>query len=273
MSKYKILVLSDMKDTTANTIKNGISLAKIIDAEIHLFHVKKPTEVVGQESQLSAIRTLNRTYVSTDSEIQNMIEPISKDHNISISYSHAFGNLKNEISNTIKSYNPDIVILGKNKSKPFTFIGDNITDFVIKNFDGAIMIVDNANNIEPDKQISLGVLNSFDSSLNVTFSEHLMKHSEKPLKSFKILKNTTDFQQNDTKLDQNVTEYVFEHNQNSVKNLSGYLSKSNINLLFIDRATSDKKSQSNPISSNINDVISKINVSFLLSEQKQLAIL
>lgn len=274
MSQYKILVLSDMKDTAVNTISNGISLAKIIDAEIHLFHVKKPTDVVGQESQLSAIRTLNRTYVSTDSEIQNMIEPIAKGHNIPISSSHAFGNLKHEINNTIKSYKPDIIILGKNKSKPFSFIGDNITDFVIKNFDGAIMIVDNTNHITPDKQISLGVLNSFNTSLNLTFSDRLIKHSEKPLKSFKILKNTNDFKnKTENNYNQDVTEYVFEHNENSVKNLSSYLSKSNINLLFIDRVKPGNKSQSNPISSNINDVISKINVSFLLSEQKQLAIL
>ena len=157
--RYKILVLSDLKDTTLNTIKNGVSLAKIIDAELHLFHVKKPTEIVEQESQLSAIRTINRSYVSTDSEIQNMIEPISKEYNISISSSHAFGNIKNEIRNFINTYKPDIVILGKNKSKPFSFVGDNLTDFIQKTHDGAIMIVDNSNSISPDKQISLGVLN------------------------------------------------------------------------------------------------------------------
>ncbi|WP_040252493.1 universal stress protein [Psychroserpens mesophilus] len=268
MSKYKILVLTDMKDTTINTLKNGVSLAKIIDAEIHLFHVKKPTDIVEQESQLSAIRTMNRSYVSTDSEIQNLIEPVSKDHNIPISYSHVFGNLKNEINSIFKSYKPDVVILGKNKSKPFSFIGDNVTNFVIKNFDGAIMIVDNANNVTPDKQISLGVLNSFDSSLNVAFSKHLITHAAKPLKSFKIIKNTSDFQNTKSSLGQDVTEYVFEHNQNSVKNLSGYLSKSNINLLFIDRVKSQTKTQSIPISDNLNDVIAKLNVSFLLSEQK-----
>lgn len=266
--KYKILVLSDLKDTTLNIIKNAVSLAKIIDAEMHLFHVKKPTEVVEQESQLSAIRTINRSYVSTDTEIQNMIEPISKDYNISISSSHAFGNIKNEISNFIKTYKPDIVILGKNKSKPFSFVGDNLTDFIQKTHGGAIMIVDHTNSISPDKQISLGVLNSFNKPLNISFSEHLMKHSQKPLKSFKIFKNTNEEQNTKNNSNQDVTEYVFEHNENSVKNLSGYLSKSNINLLFVDRVKSHTKAQSSPITHNINDVISKLNVSFLLSEQK-----
>ncbi|WP_298901400.1 hypothetical protein [uncultured Psychroserpens sp.] len=80
-NKYKILVLSDMKSTATRTIKSSISLSKMIDGDIHFFHVKKPTEVVEKESQLSAMRTINKAHVSISSDIQNLIEPIAKDYN------------------------------------------------------------------------------------------------------------------------------------------------------------------------------------------------
>ena len=36
-NKYKILVLSDLKDTASTTLKSTIGLAKMIDADIHCF--------------------------------------------------------------------------------------------------------------------------------------------------------------------------------------------------------------------------------------------
>ena len=47
----KILVLSDLKDSKLSVIRNAVSLAKLIDGNIHVFHVKKPTEIVeGRKS-------------------------------------------------------------------------------------------------------------------------------------------------------------------------------------------------------------------------------
>jgi hypothetical protein len=76
--KYKILVLSDLKEGTDSTLKNAISLSKIIDADIEFFHVKKPTDIVERESQLSAMRTINKEYLETEKKIKNTIEPISR---------------------------------------------------------------------------------------------------------------------------------------------------------------------------------------------------
>ncbi len=42
----KILVLSDLNKSASKTLKSAVTLAKIMDAKIDFFYVKKPTEVV-----------------------------------------------------------------------------------------------------------------------------------------------------------------------------------------------------------------------------------
>ena len=103
----------------------------------------KPTAIIEKESQLSAIRTINQKYNDTSKEIEKFIKPISDTYKITINSSHAFGNLKNEISNYISENKPDIIVLGKRKSKVLSILGDNITDFILKTFDGIIMIASN----------------------------------------------------------------------------------------------------------------------------------
>ena len=71
-NKYKMLVLSDLNETTSSTIKSSISFAKIIKADINFFYVKKPTEVIEKESQLSAMRTINKEYFSIDKKIKTV---------------------------------------------------------------------------------------------------------------------------------------------------------------------------------------------------------
>ncbi len=67
-------------------------------------------------------------------------------------------------------------------------------------------------------------------------------------------------------------EYVFEENDNTIKNLSNYLSKNNINLLCFDRGHRNTKNNTNSIKTNINDVIRNLNVSLLLTTEQKLKI-
>ena len=94
INKYKILVLSDLNKSTSKTIKSSISLAKIVDADVNFFYVKKPTEVVEKESQLSAMRTINKEYFSIDKKIKSIIGPMSEEYKIAINHTFSIGNLK-----------------------------------------------------------------------------------------------------------------------------------------------------------------------------------
>src|SRR5690606_36439699 len=222
---YKILVLSDLKGTTDNTLKSTVSLAKMINGSIHLFHVKKPTQIVERDNQLSAKRSINEKYTATDNKIQNIISPISKEFGIDINYNFAFWNLKNEISKYIQELQPDVIVLGKRKPKKLKLLGDKIADFILKEHKGVILIAGNENHMEPNQQVSLGVLNSQNNSLNLAFAENLFANSQTPLKVFKFVKNATSSKNSETISDANTVEYVFEHNDNTLNNLPNYLSK------------------------------------------------
>ena len=260
-SKYKILVLSDLNKSTSILLKGAISLAKMIDGNIDFLCVKKPSEIVEKENQLSAIRNINQEHFAIKKEIISLITPISNDYNININHTVSYGNVKSEIGNYIKEHKPDIIVIGKRKSKILNLIGDNITSFVFKKHKGVIMISANENALLPDKKLSLGILNEMEESFE--FAKDLMEHTQKPVKSFKVIKQSNTIKETTAVNNNENVEYVFEDNENTIDNLSNYLAKNNINLLCINREkkTNDKYS----MKSDINNVINKLNVSMLLT--------
>lgn len=139
-SKYKILVLSDLKETTNGSLKKAVKLSKTIGADIALFCVKKPTDIVATDSQLSAMRSINKEYIETERKMKNIIAPIIEKENVNIETSFVFGNIKNEIEIQINSCKPDIIVLGHRKRKVLSFVGDKITDFVLKSHQGTVVI-------------------------------------------------------------------------------------------------------------------------------------
>jgi nucleotide-binding universal stress UspA family protein len=266
--KYKILVLSDLKKSATNTLKSTVSLAKIIDADITFFHVKKPIDILKTDNQLSAMRTINQENSATDKKIQKLIAPIKEAYDVNINYSFAFGNVKNEIERSIKAHQPDIIVLGKRKSK--SIIGDKVTQFVLKKHPGVIMIAANKNTLDPNKKLALGVFNGTDETINLEFAEDLIAHTKKPLKSFKIAEKTSSSKEVKDFVELKADTYVFEQNNNAINNISNYLLKNDINLLYIDREKCLASNKAKSKTADINNAIKKFDVSLLLiGEQKQ----
>ncbi|WP_431132713.1 universal stress protein [Psychroserpens mesophilus] len=260
---YKILVLSDLKKTTGAILKSSVSLAKMIDAEIAVFHVKNHTEIVDRENQLSAIRTLNEEHNNTKKEIEALVKTISKDYDVTIQGSYSFGKVKEEIRNQIELYNPDIIVLGQRNSNPLQLIGDSITRFILKEFKGSIMISGHKNGLIPDEKMTLGIFNGSDKIFNTTFSKDLITHSNTPLKSFKIVSSQEEIIKTTAQHKEQVVEYVFEQNANTMTTLSSYLLKNNINLLCVDRNDATTK---NTMNIPLKEVVSKLNISLLVSK-------
>ena len=130
--KYKILVLSDLKKTESTILKNSVSLAKMIDASVKSY---------------------------------------AKDYDVTIKGSYAFGKIKEEILKQIKSYKPDVIVLGHRDSNPLQLIGDGITKFVLKEFKGYIMISSDENALIPNEKMTLGVFNDSNKFFNTDLSE------------------------------------------------------------------------------------------------------
>ena len=253
-SKYKFLVLSELNETTINTIKSSVSLAKIVDADINFLYVKKPTEVVKKENQLSAIRAIKKDYLVSNKKIRDIIRPISENYNVNINHTFAIGNLKNEIDKYIDDNKPDVIILGKRKSKVINFIGDNITQFILKKHKGIIVIVDDKNVLEPNKELHIGLFNNVKAKSK--FADKIISSNQKPSRSFNITENSNALREEH---DKKTGEYVFVKGDNALKNISSYLSKNKINLLFVDRK------KENLINTNIKDLINILDCSLILT--------
>lgn len=262
-SSYKILVLSDLKSSTDTTLKSTVNLAKMIGGSIVFFHVKKPIDIIKQDNQLSAMRTINTESKTANKNIKALVKKVSRDSGVKIDYRFALGNVKNEIANCIDDVKPDIVVLGKRKSKPFSIIGDKITQYVLKKHKGVVLIISEDHTLDLNK-LSIGVLDDIEKSLNTELADYLIEHSEQPVKSFKVGKDSKTLKETSFKGVKTV-DYVFEVGDNTIKNLSNYMSKNKINLLCVNRGGPDRKGGVKSINLGIKEVINNLNVSLLLT--------
>ncbi len=265
MKKYKIVVLLKLDTAAQLTLKSAVSLAKMINGEIEVFCVKKPNEIIDRESQLSAMRTISSKRLHTKKKMQKLISPISQENGINIKHSFAFGNVKNEIQDFVEEKQPDIVVLGKPKTKVFNLIGDNVIGYVLDFFKGAVMIANRQKAMEPNEELSMGILNSTMPSLGLEFADKLIEHTQKPLKSFKIQKGSVSREKISEVSGTKTVEYVFEQGDNAMKGISNFVAKSSINLLYIERNGESPNRKSNLISSSIRRMVKDTNVNLLLA--------
>lgn len=262
-NRKKILVLSGLKKDLDSTIKSAVGIAKIMDAEIDFFYVKKPTEIVDKESQLSAMRTINREQIKVEKQVKSLIEPYISKYKTKINHRFAFGNVKNEIKDYIEISKPDVVVLGKRKSNPFKLGGDKITDFILNSFPGTVLIASRTNTLEPQKELSIGILNSDDELNSKEGLKKIVEHTEFDFKSFRIINKGSNLNREDF-FKNNSTEYVFEKNENTVSKLTDYLEKSKVNLLYMNRSTKESKNTGVNVIP-LKEIINKVDVPILLS--------
>jgi len=261
--QYKIAVFTSLKDDLNATLKTAAKVAQIINANIEVFNIQTPTEIIKKENQLSAIRTINSERISSDKKMQGLIAPFAKELDLKINYSFAFGNMKSKISNFIDKQMPDIIILGKQKKNPLKLFGDGVTKFVLKSFKGIIMMVPNKLPLEPNAELNLGALDNMEPWHSVAFTEYLFQQTKAPLKSFRFIKNADELGESHIPKTERIIEYVFEQNDNSVDKLPEYLKKSNINLLLVNRTK-----KNGLISSDFYTLINKIPVPIMVMGEK-----
>ncbi|GAA4973008.1 universal stress protein [Algibacter aquimarinus] len=157
-NKYKILVLSDLKEKSVQALSYAAKLANEIDANVEFFYAKSATEVAQAEDPVSALRIITEVSKETDKRIENLVNPISEDNNIEIKTAFAYGNVKNVIENYIKTSQPDMIILGERKREKFNFLGNNIARLVRKNYDGVVFVATDKTVLDSNGEVSLDSL-------------------------------------------------------------------------------------------------------------------
>ena len=253
MRKYKITVLTDLERDAGATLKSAIGLAKIIGGEIEVFSVKKASEIVHRENQLSAMRSINSGHNSLRKKMKNLIAPISEQYDIRIDSSFSIG----------------ILVLGKRREKVLKFVGDSIIPFVLNKFKGVILIAHNNSVIEPNKEIVLGMFNNLGADFNLDFAEDLIEYSHQPLISFKIAQNSDVSEESNKPSNRKTIEYVFEQGDGAIRGISTHLVKNKIDVLYIDRFKRRNGKKINTLKSDINNIIDKLNVTLLLTGEER----
>ena len=219
-SKKRILVLSGLNQEIESTIKTAISIAKIIGASVDFLYVKKPTAIVDQESQLSAIRSINREPITMQRKVDEILHPYQEQYAVEIKGKFTYGNVKSEIRNYIDKTRPDMVILGKRKFTPIKIKDIGVTDFVLQIFDGPVIITSPTGMLEPESDLSIAILkNANDKNSNLTIQE-LVDQSKYPLKSFAIVSQSERKKLADKNLDNSSNDFIFEKNDNILKSIS-----------------------------------------------------
>ncbi len=243
---YKIAILSDLGDSTDTTIKTGISLAKKLQGSIDFFHVKKPTEIIRTDNQLSAIRSITAEYTKTNKEINELITSYNEDYDVAINSSFTFGNIKLEIDHFLKENNPDIVVIGKRKNGLLNAFGDKITKFILQNQKGVVIIASKQKELNPEDEISIGrIKNSKEIALGDDFLTCVEGKSDQ-----------SNFSTQDK------LENVFGKQDNISDSLSSYVRENNINLLFVDKANKDVQTVN-----SVTKLVNKVNVSLAVLRQ------
>jgi len=137
-NKYKILVLTDLKNNSKETIEYAISIAKEIDGALELLCVKKPLDFITTDNPLSAMRNVSDEFIKTAQKAKNIINSITTNNFFPVKNNIAFGNVKNEIDKHIQLTNPDFIIIGKKQKKFLNITEDNVTTFVLKKYNDCI---------------------------------------------------------------------------------------------------------------------------------------
>lgn len=157
-NKYKILVLSDLKEKSVKALNYAAKLGKEINAEVEMLYVKAATELAQTENPLLAMRIFSEDCYKIDKEINSLVLPISKENNIDITPTFELGHVKNEIKKHLLNSKPDMIIMGQREQKTFNFLGDNITKLVNRNYEGVIFVATENAVLDANGNVSLNNL-------------------------------------------------------------------------------------------------------------------
>ncbi|MEW7292139.1 universal stress protein [Aquimarina sp. 2304DJ70-9] len=233
-SKYRMLVLIDLSKASENVLKNAVQLSKVLKGSLEVFYVKAPADVVSYENQYSAIRAIQEDTRRAQARLKKMIRKIEKEENVLITFQIAYGNIKNAIKEKIVKVQPDLVLLGKRKSKLINFLNHGITNFILKKCSANILIAGQDDKFHSYRDIMLGVYGSILQDEGIEVINDLNQKNTSPIRFFSV-KNQDNKRQAGLKQTKEGVSYVFSEGTNALDGLASYISRTNMQLFCIPR--------------------------------------
>ncbi len=136
--KYEFLVLMDFSESSYIALKYAISLAKITDSKIHVYHVGNPGKIAVSDNQVAVLRAFESENKKVEDKLGSIVEIITTEGIQAICH-HTIGNIINELEKLIDQVNPDLIVVGKKKEK-LRFSG-KLTNFLLNKYSGSLLIV------------------------------------------------------------------------------------------------------------------------------------
>ncbi len=233
-SKYRISVLLDLAKASETILTNAVQLAKAIDGSVSVFHVKPALSLVNRESQLSAIRNIRDGEKNARNTLQKLVKTVGEKEALPISFSMTSGNVKSRIKNYLAEEQPDIVVLGKPRSRT-KLIGDSVTDFVMSKAKAHVLIMVEDHKLDTFKGLSLGVFGNTLPKNGQDIISDLKQDNDKPIRVFQIKSQQTPHTESETAAQHKTIDYVFTEGANALDSLVKYVHRTKTELLCIPK--------------------------------------
>ena len=238
MSRNTILVLTDFSEGATIALRNAAKLGKLINGKVHAYYVQ-PVKGMKEENQLALSRKLRETYRETQAKAKKMINTIADEEGVNISFAMDYGNVKNRILNKIEATGPELVILGKRKSRLLDLIGDRITESVIDNCDANIFISASDRELHSLSDLSLGFFGETEDKGKFKIMDHLRK-TPRSIKYFGIRNNRETLESGDT-IQKSGSTYMFpQEGTKAIDALTTYVARTKTDLFCIPKTNGPK---------------------------------
>ena len=270
-TEYDFLVLTDFSDASYIALKYAISLAKLIKSTIHVCHVANPEKIVENDNSLMAIRDIELESKKVEKKIGAIVEIVTAEGINVIPY-YSIGNIIGEFKERIDVINPDVVILGKKKSN--LNLSGKITSYLMNEYAGSLLIVEEESEFKSDTKISLGcnnnTLNEYDPSLlfsldGQTKNPLTLLNVKKPNNSNEEIIIPQTWWKSCNEINRDV-QFEYENDDTIVSGLLKHISSNNIELLCIGKGKSRNFIQrmTSSSSTTVPNVINKVRIPILV---------
>jgi len=252
-------VLVDFSEASYRALKYIISMAKITNGKIHICHIITESTSIGSETK------------KVEDKLNAIIEIITAE-GIEASCQYIFGDIIVEFEKLIDQIKPDIVVIGKRKGNS-NFSG-NITDYLLNDYLGSLLIVTEEKEFNTDKKIAFAGAKKTIEQNNPYSIFKLIPDIKPPLVLISLKKSTKAGEK--INLPKAWSSYYkdeyknqFEHHQTPInyENLAPYIFKEKIELLCIGRENNKNSFINRFFHKNIDsssEIIKRINIPILI---------
>lgn len=177
----------DFSEASYIALKYSISMAKVQNACIHIFHVIDQDEKIADENLDSVTQIIEKERKSV-TILQSSICEMIHTEGIETKSMVEFGDLIWMIKDQTEKINPDLVFVGKKEGKLKN--ESRLIKYLLDDYQGSILIVQKEQQFEESSQIALGCSQRTLKSCNIDFALELGKLTHKDLHAFHIQKTS-----------------------------------------------------------------------------------